>query len=71
MKVNRIPTHYGVAYESVCSLARGHVIRVGELHQYFISEYGIYCAVISVFYLSAMTWSMIKSRVGSHYWLVK
>ncbi len=27
-KVNSIPTHCGVAYESVCSLARGHVIRV-------------------------------------------
>ncbi len=27
-KVNRIPTHYGVAYESVHSLARGHVISV-------------------------------------------
>ncbi len=27
-KVNRIPTHCGVAYESVCSLARGHMIRV-------------------------------------------
>ncbi len=27
-KVNRIPTHCGVAYESVPSLARGHVIRV-------------------------------------------
>ncbi len=27
-KVNRIPTHCGVAYERVCSLARGHVIRV-------------------------------------------
>ncbi len=24
-KVNRIPTHCGVAYESVCLLARGHV----------------------------------------------
>ncbi len=27
-KVNRIPTHCGVTYESVHSLARGHVIRV-------------------------------------------
>ncbi len=27
-KANRIPTHYGVAYESVCSLARGHVIKL-------------------------------------------
>ncbi len=27
-KVNRIPTHCVVAYESVCPLARGHVIRV-------------------------------------------
>ncbi len=27
-KVNRIPTHCGVAYESVHSLSRGHVIRV-------------------------------------------
>ncbi len=27
-KVNRIPTHCGVAYESVCLLARGHVIGV-------------------------------------------
>ncbi len=27
-KVNRIPTHCGVAYESVRSLARGHMIRV-------------------------------------------
>ncbi len=27
-KVNRIPTHCGVAYESVCLLVRGHVIRV-------------------------------------------
>ncbi len=27
-KVNRIPTHCGVAYESVRSLARGPVIRV-------------------------------------------
>ncbi len=26
--VNRIPTHCGVAYESICSLARGHVIGV-------------------------------------------
>ncbi len=27
-KVSRIPTHCGVAYESVCSLLRGHVISV-------------------------------------------
>ncbi len=27
-KVNRIPMHCGVAYESVCSFARGHVVRV-------------------------------------------
>ncbi len=27
-KVNRIPTHCGVAYESVHSHSRGHVIRV-------------------------------------------
>ncbi len=27
-KVNRIPTHCGVAYESVRSLARGHMIKV-------------------------------------------
>ncbi len=27
-KVNRIPTHCGVAYESVHSLSRGHVIIV-------------------------------------------
>ncbi len=27
-KVNKITPHCGVAYESVCSLARGHVIRV-------------------------------------------
>ncbi len=27
-KVNRIPTHCGVAYESVHSLARGHMIHV-------------------------------------------
>ncbi len=27
-KVSRIPTHCGVACESICSLARGHVIRV-------------------------------------------
>ncbi len=27
-KVNRIPMHCGVAYESVCSLASGHLIRV-------------------------------------------
>ncbi len=27
-KVNRIPTHCGVAYECARSLARGHVIRV-------------------------------------------
>ncbi len=27
-KVNKIPMHCGVAYKSVCSLARGHVIRV-------------------------------------------
>ncbi len=26
-KVNRIPMHYGVAYKSVYSLARDHVIR--------------------------------------------
>ncbi len=26
-KVNRIPMHCGVTYESVCSLARGHMIR--------------------------------------------
>ncbi len=29
-KVNRIPTHCGVAYESVHSLARGHMIRVPQ-----------------------------------------
>ncbi len=28
--VNRIPTHCGVAYESVGLLARGHVIRIWE-----------------------------------------
>ncbi len=27
-KVNRIPTHCGVVYESVRSLARGHIVRV-------------------------------------------
>ncbi len=27
-KFNRIPTHYGLSYKSVHSLARGHVIRV-------------------------------------------
>ncbi len=29
-EVNRIPTHCGVAYVSVCLLARGHVIRVWQ-----------------------------------------
>ncbi len=28
LKVNRIPTHCGVAYECVHSFSRGHVIRV-------------------------------------------
>ncbi len=31
-KVNRMPTHCGVAYERVCSLAGGHVIRVCHRH---------------------------------------
>ncbi len=35
-KVNRIPTHCGVAYESVHSLAIGHVIRVW--YKWFLSS---------------------------------
>ncbi len=27
-KINKIPTHCDVVYENVCSLARGHVIRM-------------------------------------------
>ncbi len=34
-KVNRIPTHCGVAYESVRSLARGHMIRVCHRNTHF------------------------------------
>ncbi len=43
-KVNRIPTHCGVANESVCSLARGHVIRVW---------YNICLSIVSYWCLSA------------------
>ncbi len=47
-KANRIPTHCGVAYESVCSLARGHVIRVWDNGVHFGNPP---LAVLRIFFL--------------------
>ncbi len=45
-KVNRILTHCGVAYESVRSLSRGHVIRVYNWISFFCHGFNRFWAVI-------------------------
>ncbi len=44
-KVNRIPTHCGVAYESVRSLARDHMIRVCY---YCFEDINVSCTILKI-----------------------
>ncbi len=60
--VNRILTHCGVAYESVHSLVRGHVIRACPIYD-IINIYQctlpLFCGICLVFYYVIVTLCMI------------